>query len=133
MIAEYHRVAGELRRCPFLSHVPTQKTTSEKHTGEQQNNAAIKNEPNILPELDDATFRQILAEMEDYVYSLDGEQMLAALAKLQEYQYCGTALAEKLKPIRKKIEMSDYMPAFDALSDIWHSLTNKTEGGSANA
>ncbi|RKI43702.1 response regulator [bacterium D16-51] len=129
MIAEYHRVIGELRQCPFLSHVTAQKTPPGKQTG----NAAIKNEREPLPELDDASFQQFLAEMEDSVYSLDGEQMLAILAKLQEYQYCRTALSEKLEPVRKKIEMSDYMSAFDTLNDIRDNLKNKTEGGSANA
>jgi len=80
-----------------------------------------------VQELDEEGFDGLLAELEDAMYALDGEEMLSVLARMQEYCYCGTSLRGKLDPVRKKVEMADYMSAVDVVSQLRSRL--KTEAG----
>ena len=133
MLTEYHRVIRELEECPLIpKKQPENKPDDTQDLSAKQEVSVQKINPEALPELDDTAFDELFSGLEDAMYSLDGEQMLTILSKMQEYQYCNTPLKEKLAPVRKKIEMSDYMPAVDAVSDIRESLKNKTEGDSAN-
>lgn len=133
MLTEYHRVIRELEECPLIpKKQPENKPDDTQDLSAKQEVSVQKINPEALPELDDTAFDELFSGLEDAMYSLDGEQMLTILSKMQEYQYCNTPLKEKLAPVRKKIEMSDYMPAVDAVSDIRKSLKNKTEGDSAN-
>lgn len=75
-------------------------------------------------ELGEDRFDELLAELEDAMYALDGERMLEILSEMQEYQYHQTELAGKLTPVRKKVEMSDYMSAVEAVSRIREDLKN---------
>ena len=61
------------------------------------------------------------------MYELDGGRMQELLSGLQGYRYCGAVLTEALQPVKKKIEMSDYMSAVDAVSGIREK--RKREGG----
>ena len=70
-------------------------------------------------------FDGLTAELEEAMFSLDGGQMLKVLDKMQGFQYCRTPLLEKLRPVRKKIEMSDYMSAVDAVSQIRNILKSE--------
>ena len=65
-----------------------------------------------------------MTEREDAMYALDGGRMTAIISEMQEYQYHQTELAPKLTPVRKKIEMSDYMSATEAVSRIREGLKN---------
>jgi len=133
MIAEHRRVIKELEECPLIAKSQTkQKTNIAQDSSAKEDSSAQNDNPAELPELDDAAFDELLTDLEDSMYSLDGEQMLTILSKMQKYQYCKTALKEQLAPVKKKIEMSDYMSAVDTVSDIRKRLKNKTEGDSAN-
>ena len=83
-----------------------------------------------LPELTEDDFDRIQEELESAMYELDGGRMSAILSKLQGYRYCGAALAEALEPVKRKIEMSDYMSAVDAVSGIREKL-KQIGGGKA--
>lgn len=96
MLTEYRRVIREIEQCILIKQ---QGLSEEK-------------------------FDEFLTELEDAVYALDGERMLAILSEMQEYQYHQTELAGKLAPVRKKIEMSDYMSAIEAVSRIREGLKN---------
>lgn len=96
LIAEYRRVIGELTECPLVWQ----------------------------RELEDKRFDELLTELEDAAYELDGEQMLELLGELQRYQYHQTDLDNKLAPVKKKIEMSDYMAAVETVSRIREELKN---------
>lgn len=132
MITEYHRVIMVLEECPLISKKPWERKANVQNPTSLQETSEQKTFLGELPELDDAAFDELLTDLEDSMYSLDGEQMLTILSKMQKYRYCNTSLTEKLVPIKKKIEMSDYMSAVDAVSDIRKRLKNKTEGDSAN-
>lgn len=120
MIGEYIRVMEELAQCPLL-HPDLQ-------------GAGVQTSPEVqsdfpdLPELKEDMFDRLLVELEDAMYALDGEQMLSVLSQMEEYQYCRTPLKDKLTPVRKKVEMSDYMSAVDLVSKIREELKNNREG-----
>lgn len=120
MIGEYIRVMEELAQCPLL-HPDLQ-------------GAGVQTSPEVqsdfpdLPELKEDMFDGLLVELEDAMYALDGEQMLSVLSQMEEYQYCRTPLKDKLTPVRKKVEMSDYMSAVDLVSKIREELKNNREG-----
>ncbi len=83
-----------------------------------------------LPELSDAEFDRMAIDLEDAMYGLDGVRMLAILDELQGYQYHGTPLKPSLAPLRRKIEMSDYMSAVENVLKIKNRLMNG-KGGEA--
>lgn len=114
MLKEHRRVMEELNQSPLLNNIVTPK---EEAIPEQKNRK----------ELDEETFNHLLEELEAAMYELNGEQMLSILSKLQEYEYCQTPLQEKLVPIKKKVEMSDYMSAVDTVSKIRENLKNGKE------
>lgn len=82
-----------------------------------------------LPKLTDESFDVYVQQMEDAMYELDGEQMLAIVSELETYQYEGTALKEQLVAVRRKVEMSDYMSAGDTLMKLRERLHSHAKGG----
>jgi len=78
-----------------------------------------------LPLLEEAVFADTLVKMEEAMYLLDGEKLIEFVSELQKYQYCGTALQELLEPIKRKIEMSDYISAVEAVAHIKNKLSDK--------
>lgn len=113
MVAEYKRVMKALREDPAIN--PEEETRTET-TAE-------------LPVLKDSEFEEKIQELEEAMYELDGGLMLEILEELQRYQYHGTPLEEPLAPVRRKIEMSDYMSAVETLSKIKSRLKDGEKGG----
>lgn len=122
MIAEHIRVLEELGQCPLIH--PDLPDEALQPAAEQETGVSD------LPELSEEMFDRLLSELEDAMYALEGERMFAVLSQMQEYQYCQTALEKKLAPVKKKVEMSDYMSAVDAVSKIREELKNR-KGDSA--
>jgi len=148
MTEEHRRVMEEIRESPFVCQPETERGHEGEavpDTGEASRDAeakardtAVREEPGRkeaeperpqaeLPELGEEEFDSFLAQLEDAMFALDGAQMLAVLDKMNGYLYCGTRLNVKLAPVRKKIEMSDYMSAVDAVSQLRDRL--KSEDG----
>lgn len=124
MIAEHIRVMEELEHCPKLHHKLPEDVLPLALVQEK---AAID-----LPKLDDDMLDSLLTEFEAAMYDLNEEEMLLILGKIQEYQYCGASLKEKLALVKKKVEMSDYMSAVDLAYKIREELKNNREGEFAN-
>ncbi len=68
--------------------------------------------------ISDEKLDDYLAAFEDAAYTFVPANMLRILDELRAYSYNGHPLMPQLIPIRKKIEMSDYMSAIDALTNI---------------
>lgn len=81
-----------------------------------------------LPELSEEAFDEKLSGLEDAMYALDGEAMLALISEIEGFRYHGTALSGAFLSVRKKVEMSDYMPAVDAALGIRENLKRKGGG-----
>ena len=60
------------------------------------------------------------------MYSFDSDKMMQVINELKQCSCKGTALADKLVQIEKKIVNSDYMSAADALKRLTDEIT--TEG-----
>ncbi len=71
-----------------------------------------------LPDLDEETFDRLTDQLEQAMYALDGNRMLAILTELGAYRYAGVPLGKRLEPVLKKVEMSDYISAMDTVCDI---------------
>ena len=68
--------------------------------------------------ISDEKLDDYLAAFEDAAYTFVPANMLRILDELRAYSYNGHPRMPQLIPIRKKIEMSDYMSALDALTNI---------------
>lgn len=73
---------------------------------------------NNLPEIQEAQMEQYMTLFEDAVYDFDEGRMLEVLAGMQGYQWKGMALAELLMPVKRKVEMMDYMSALDLMQKL---------------
>ena len=71
-----------------------------------------------LLQLEEEDFQKYAIAFENAMFDLDGEKMTEILVELEKYQYHGMKLREKISPIRKKVEMSDYMAAADSLMGL---------------
>ena len=67
------------------------------------------------PEISDMEFEKILVELEEASYMLDGTKMMQMIEHLETYAFQGKDLEPIIVPIRKKIEMYDYMSAYETL------------------
>ncbi len=149
MMKEYDRVMEEIEQSPFidttgeagangqaanLGSLETQKdATGLEIAGAGEAKTGMAKAEMEMPDLSEEAFDELAAKLEDAMFALDGEEMLAVLEKMQIYSYHQTPLSERLSPIRKKIEMSDYMSAVDMLSRIRQELKAGMEGGACGS
>lgn len=111
MLAEYNRVDSFLHASPLLY---------------KQTETEIEEKKEYLP-MDETVFDEKIAQLETAMYNFDGDGMAAILRELQEYEYAGVPLDKPLTSILRKVEMSDYMSAYDTISKIKNELTRKKE------
>jgi hypothetical protein len=79
---------------------------------EEDNAAANK------PELTEEEFTQKLIELENVTYEFDANKVLPILDELGKYAYHSMDLAKELKPVYKKVEMFDFMSAYETVAKI---------------
>jgi HPt (histidine-containing phosphotransfer) domain-containing protein len=75
------------------------------------------------PQITDECFNQILVDMENATYEFDGSKLKELLDKLSAYSLGGKDLHTELAQVYKKIDMSDYMSAYDTVVKIKDRLT----------
>ena len=100
MIVEFERVMQILQECPYLE------------TTEQENANVSK------PELSDEEFVQKLLELENVTYEFDADKVIPILDELSKYAYHSKDLGKELKPVYKKVEMFDFMSAYETVVKI---------------
>ena len=61
-------------------------------------------------------FNDILSEMENAVFSLDGDSLMKVTGKLKSCSYAGKAMEEVIKKAERKIEMSDFFSAVEMIA-----------------
>lgn len=67
-------------------------------------------------ELSGEEFDKIIADMEMAVYAFDADSLTKYLEELEQYSYKGNVLKNVLVPVRRKIEMWDYISAVELLA-----------------
>ena len=95
LMEEYNKLFERLRKYQWLS------------ANEDEDNKET------LPELSEEEFDKILEDMENAMYTLDESWLMGIVDGLEKYQYHGTPLKTLLVPVRRKIEMSDYISAVE--------------------
>lgn len=100
MTDEFKRVMQILFECKYLE------------APEQDNTVVNK------PELTEEEFAQKLVELENVTYEFDADKVLPILDELGKYAYHSMDLAKELKPVYKKVEMFDFMSAYEAVAKI---------------
>ncbi len=100
MTEEFVRVMKLLDECPYL--------------GAKEVNEEVVNKPEISEE----EFDVKLTELENASYELDGDKMLLILNDLSTYSFNGKDLQNELKAVYKKIEMFDFMSAYEVVAKI---------------
>lgn len=134
MMAEYRHVMEELGSCPLVKKFDEGPETigmenaAAEAAGNLPDKANEESAEKALPELSEEDFDVLLKSLEEAMYALNGEEMLEIVSEMQNFRYYGTALEEALKPVRKKIEMADYMSAADAVSEMREKWKQKGGG-----
>ena len=100
MIQEFGRVMQTLYDCTYLTPAERSEAVIDK------------------PELSEEQFTQILVELENVTYEFDADKMIPILDELSGYIYHAKDLAKELKPVYKKVEMFDFMSAYEAVVKI---------------
>lgn len=100
MIQEFERVMQILFACKYLE-------------APEQDNAEVNK-----PELSEETFAELLLKLENVTYEFDANKVIPILDELGEYAYHSKDMAKELKPVYKKVEMFDFMSAFDTVAKI---------------
>lgn len=100
MIAEFERVMNMLDESPYLAKKEVEQVVINK------------------PVISDEKFEGKLTELENASYELDGEKMLRILNELSTYSYAEKDLQKELTPVFKKVEMFDFMSAYEAVAKI---------------
>ena len=99
-----------------------QKELREQKEQREQEGLKEQKEPKeqkeALHELSYEEFDKVCVEFENAVYLFDEAVMLAVIDRIEGCRYNNKPLKDLLQPIRKKIGHSDYMSAYETLSEI---------------
>ena len=100
MTEEYNSIMKVLEDCTYLEEKQEEEVPEDKL------------------ELSVEEFEAKLVELENATYEFDGVKMIPILDVLSSYSYRGKDLAKELKPVYKKVEMFDFMSAYDTVVKI---------------
>lgn len=81
-------------------------------------NSEAVEEDGTVESLSDEQFGKMISEMEMAAYSFDIDTLVNRFEELEKYSYKGNSLKNVLTPVRRKIEMSDYISAVDLLASL---------------
>ena len=70
-----------------------------------------------VKELSGSDFDKIISDMESAVYAFDSDILMKYLEELEQHSYKGNILRSVLAPVRRKIEMCDYISAVELLAN----------------
>lgn len=70
-----------------------------------------------IKELSPEHFDKIMSDMEVAAYSFDIDTLVKLTEELEQYRYKGNVMKKALVPFRRKLEMSDYIPAVEMLAN----------------
>ena len=100
MIKEFSHVMQILSECNYLV------------ASEQEESVGNK------PSLSEEEFAQMLVTLENVTYEFDVDKVIPVLDEFSKYSYHTRDLAKELKPVYKKVEMFDFMSAYEAVVKI---------------
>lgn len=104
MTKEFNRVMKLLETCPYLPKMQVEEAVLDK-VG-----------------ITEAEFAEKLIDLENATYEFDGSKMQPILDALSQYVYGGKDLEKELQPVYKKVEMYDFMSAYELVVKIKEKL-----------
>lgn len=100
MLQEFERVMQMLFACKYLEAPEQENVTVNK------------------PEISEEMFTEKLFLLENVTYEFDANKVIPVLDELSKYTYHSKDLAKELKPVYKKVEMFDFMSAYETVVKI---------------
>lgn len=100
MLQEFERVMQMLFACKYLEAPEQENVTVNK------------------PEISEEMFTEKLFLLENVTYEFDANKVIPVLDELSKYTYHSKDLAKELKPVYKKVEMFDFMSAYEIVVKI---------------
>lgn len=100
MLQEFERVMQMLFACKYLEAPEQENVTVNK------------------PEISEEMFAEKLFLLENVTYEFDANKVIPVLDELSKYTYHSKDLAKELKPVYKKVEMFDFMSAYETVVKI---------------
>lgn len=94
---------------------------------EQEEGSAPIEESASFEEISDQEFENRISQLESKMYDFDGAAMAEVVKDLQKCSYGSVPLDKPLTTILRKIEMSDFMSAYDTLVKVKSELKKKLE------
>ena len=113
LMSEYKGLFADLCENPYISPVQNLK------------DAVDNNDRAELPEISGDEFDKKIVAMEKAMYSLDADSLIAIIEDLQQYKYKDNSLEDILAPIKRKVEMCDYISAVESVVRWKDGLTDK--------
>lgn len=114
MVQEYDRIYQVLKECPYVKG--QDKDTPDNVNYNQMGGKGTDGAQ--YPGLDENQMMDYVNQFEEAFYELDEEKMLEILSQMEPYIRNGKHMKELLVPIRRKVEMMDYMSAFSMLGEL---------------
>lgn len=100
MLQEFERVMQMLFACKYLEAPEQENVTVNK------------------PEISEEMFTEKLFLLENVTYEFDANKVIPVLDELSKYTYHSKDLEKELKPVYKKVEMFDFMSAYEIVVKI---------------
>ena len=122
ILDNHHKLMKEYRELFF--HLSQNKCICPE---QEEVKPDVLEEPDIqeLPEIETEVLDQCILEMESIMYTLDDGRLLEIISEIEHYQYKGMVLKQVFAPIRRKVEMSDYISAVEAVIKWKNGLADK--------
>ena len=75
-------------------------------------------------EIEAETLQSYMEDLDAAMFDFDGEKMIVIIEKMEHSSYMGQPMQKVTDTARRKVEMSDYMSAYDVLAK-WKEQTEK--------
>ncbi len=111
----YHNLFAVLRENKWIKKMMEEQAESKEEQEQVAEGSVLAKE----------VFDTIVQDMESAMYAWDGEKLLEIVTELQSHSYCTASLKETLAPVKKKIEMSDYVSAVELTMKLKNQLESK--------
>lgn len=125
MLVEYERVIDILNHSSVVGENVPQISESgfgEENVNMSGTNRTTQNADEIdmdsLHQLDEKEVQELFQTLESAIFTFREEEILKVIEVFEQSQYHGHAFVKHMDIVRKKIEMSDYMSAFEHLTRL---------------
>ena len=121
LMTEYKALFLRLRELKWLSASERVEEGNVESEGDKQE--ILESEE--YPVLEDAVFEQMILQMKEAMYALDGDSLMEMVTELEQYEYHGSPLKASMAQVKRKVEMLDYMSAVEMIVRLQKELAER--------